>query len=207
METEDAWRPRRRRRSRSKGSWARPQDALQRERMNRVIATTDGHVGRRCASALVGTPHYRYHAHQHHHHGLQGRRGTRSVSHLVPSGHSQWLIIKRAGRSLADRVVFKMFRRARRKRTFTQHRRQRGGLSPGLVVGIGKAAFGITKALGSINRKTPKRFTNVEWPRSGVVYAKDTRANRPIALSCKGPLIKGNHRSRKRFSGPFCVAY
>ena len=62
----------------------------------------------------------------------------------------------------------------KRKRTTTRRRtpakRQRrmtygqvGGISPGLIVGIGKAGYGITKAMGEHQQKRAKKISDKRW--------------------------------------------
>ena len=81
---------------------------------SRQIAPSGGSVGRRCLSMLSGAPHCRHHAHQYHHHGLQGRRRTRSLSHVFAFVHAQQRLIKERRRPGTVRV--KMPRRRRRTR-------------------------------------------------------------------------------------------
>ena len=40
---------------------------------------------------------------------------------------------------------------------------QVGGVSPGLIVGIGKAGYGITKALGEHQQKQAKKISDKRW--------------------------------------------
>ena len=74
----------------------------------------------------------------------------------------------------------------KRKRATTQRRkpakRQRrmtygqvGGVSPGLIVGIGKAGYGITKAIGEHQQKRAKKISN----------GNAMRGNRLIVRSCE----------------------
>ena len=60
----------------------------------------------------------------------------------------------------------------KRKRTTTRRRRspakrprysQVGGVSPALIVGIGKAGYGITKALGEHQQKQAKKISDKRW--------------------------------------------
>ena len=62
--------------------------------------------------------------------------------------------------------------RRKRKRTTTRRRRspakrsrysQVGGVSPGLIVGIGKAGYGITKAIGEHQQKRAKKISDKRW--------------------------------------------
>ena len=65
-------------------------------------------------------------------------------------------------------------RSAKRKRKTTQRRPpakrprrmthgQVGGVSPGLLVGIGKAGYGITKAIGEHQQKRAKKISDKRW--------------------------------------------
>ena len=65
-----------------------------------------------------------------------------------------------------------MASRRKRKRTTTRRpakRRRRvtytqvGGVSPGLIVGIGKAGYGITKAIGEHQQKRAKKISDKRW--------------------------------------------
>ena len=67
-----------------------------------------------------------------------------------------------------------MAARRKRKRTTTRRRqpakRQRrmtysqvGGVSPGPIVGIGKAGYGITKAIGEHQQKRAKKISDKRW--------------------------------------------
>ena len=40
---------------------------------------------------------------------------------------------------------------------------QVGGVSPGLIVGIGKAGYGITKAIGEHQQKRAKKISDKRW--------------------------------------------
>ena len=62
----------------------------------------------------------------------------------------------------------------KRKRTTTRRRRrppakrrrtlsQVGGVSPALITGIGKAGYGITKALGEHQQKRAKKISDKRW--------------------------------------------
>ena len=60
----------------------------------------------------------------------------------------------------------------KRKRTTTRRRRppakrprrgQVGGVSPGLLVGIGKAGYGATKAIGEHQQKRAKKISDKRW--------------------------------------------
>ena len=62
----------------------------------------------------------------------------------------------------------------KRKRTTTRRRppakrprrvtySQVGGVSPGLIVGIGKAGYGITKAIGEHQQKRAKKISDKRW--------------------------------------------
>ena len=54
----------------------------------------------------------------------------------------------------------------RRKPAKRQRRRaysQVGGVSPGLFVGIGKAGYGITKAIGEHQQKRAKKISDKRW--------------------------------------------
>ena len=60
----------------------------------------------------------------------------------------------------------------KRKRTTTRRRSpakrprrpsQVGGVSPALIVGIGKAGYGITKALGEHQQKQAKKISDKRW--------------------------------------------
>ena len=61
----------------------------------------------------------------------------------------------------------------KRKRTTTRRRRppakrrrtlsQVGGVSPGLLVGIGKAGYGVTKAIGEHQQKRAKKISDKRW--------------------------------------------
>ena len=61
--------------------------------------------------------------------------------------------------------------RRKRKRTTTGRRPpakrprcgQVGGVSPALIVGIGKAGYGITKALGEHQQKQAKKISDKRW--------------------------------------------
>ena len=64
--------------------------------------------------------------------------------------------------------------RRKRKRTTTRRRppakrprrvtySQVGGVSPALIVGIGKAGYGITKALGEHQQKQAKKISDKRW--------------------------------------------
>ena len=64
--------------------------------------------------------------------------------------------------------------RRKRKRTTTRRRPpakrprrmtygQVGGVSPGLIVGIGKAGYGITKAIGEHQQKRAKKISDKRW--------------------------------------------
>ena len=64
--------------------------------------------------------------------------------------------------------------RRKRKRTTTRRRppskRPRrvtyshvGGVSPGLIAGIGKASYGITKAIGEHQQKRAKKISDKRW--------------------------------------------
>ena len=64
--------------------------------------------------------------------------------------------------------------RRKRKRTTTRRRQpakrlrrmtysQAGGVSPGLIVGIGKAGYGITKAIGEHQQKRAKKISDKRW--------------------------------------------
>ena len=62
--------------------------------------------------------------------------------------------------------------KSKRKRTTTRRRPpakrsrrhgQVGGVSPGLIVGIGKAGYGITKALGEHQQKRAKKISDKRW--------------------------------------------
>ena len=63
---------------------------------------------------------------------------------------------------------------SKRKRTTTRRRRrppakrrrtlsQVGGVSPGLIVGIGKAGYGATKAIGEHQQKRAKKISDKRW--------------------------------------------
>ena len=65
-----------------------------------------------------------------------------------------------------------MASRRKRKRTTTRRpakRRRRviytqvGGVSPGLIVGIGKASYGITKAIGEHQQKRVEKISDKRW--------------------------------------------
>ena len=64
-----------------------------------------------------------------------------------------------------------MVPRRKRKRTTTRRRPpakrprrgQVGGVSPALTVGIGKAGYGITKALGEHQQKQAKKISDKRW--------------------------------------------
>ena len=59
----------------------------------------------------------------------------------------------------------------KRKRSTTRRRHpakrrrrgQVGGVSPALIVGIGKAGYGITKALGEHQQKQAKKISDKRW--------------------------------------------
>ena len=62
----------------------------------------------------------------------------------------------------------------KRKRTTTRRRRrppakrrwtysQVGGVSPALIAGIGKAGYGITKAIGEHQQKRAKKVSDKRW--------------------------------------------
>ena len=60
----------------------------------------------------------------------------------------------------------------KRKRTTTRRRSpakrprrhgQVGGVSPALIVGIGKAGYGITKAIGEHQQKRAKKISDKRW--------------------------------------------
>ena len=57
----------------------------------------------------------------------------------------------------------------KRKRRTTRRRPRRvtysqvGGVSAGLIVGIGKAGYGITKALGEHQQKQAKKISDKRW--------------------------------------------
>ena len=62
--------------------------------------------------------------------------------------------------------------RRKRKRSTTRRRppakrprrvSQVGGVSPALIVGIGKAGYGITKALGEHQQKQAKKISDKRW--------------------------------------------
>ena len=60
--------------------------------------------------------------------------------------------------------------RRKRKRSTTRRpakRRRRvsqvGGVSPALIVGIGKAGYGITKAIGEHQQKRAKKISDKRW--------------------------------------------
>ena len=59
--------------------------------------------------------------------------------------------------------------RRKRKRTTTRRpakRRRRGqvgGVSPALIVGIGKAGYGITKAIGEHQQERAKKISDKRW--------------------------------------------
>ena len=62
---------------------------------------------------------------------------------------------------------------------------QVGGVSPGLIVGIGKAGYGITKALGIIKPSEPSKLpknVDVKWNKAN---GNAMRVNRSIVLSCE----------------------
>ena len=50
-------------------------------------------------------------------------------------------------------------RPAKRRRRVSQV----GGVSPGLIVGIGKAGYGITKAIGEHQQKRAKKISDKRW--------------------------------------------
>ena len=64
-----------------------------------------------------------------------------------------------------------MGRKRKRKRPTTRRRSsakrswrgQVGGVSPGLIVGIGKAGYGITKAIGEHQQKRAKKISDKRW--------------------------------------------
>ena len=73
---------------------------------------------------------------------------------------------------MCGRCGHAMAPRRKRKRTTTRRRSpakrprrpsQVGGVSPALIVGIGKAGYGITKALGEHQQKQAKKISDKRW--------------------------------------------
>ena len=64
-----------------------------------------------------------------------------------------------------------------------------GGVSPGLIVGIGKAGYGITKALGIIKPSEPRKYPkNADGKWTNPMHVANPIAmqvNRSIVLSCE----------------------
>ena len=69
---------------------------------------------------------------------------------------------------------------AKRQRRMTYG--QVGGVSPGLIVGIGKAGYGITKALPSPKPSKLPKNADVKWDKAN---GNAKQVNRLIVLSCK----------------------
>ena len=72
---------------------------------------------------------------------------------------------------------------AKRQRRMTYG--QVGGVSPGLIVGIVKDGYGITKALGIIKPSEPSKLpknADVKWNKAN---GNDMRVNHSIVLSCE----------------------
>ena len=86
------------------------------------------------------------------------KKGIKTASFLPPS---QKKMCGRCGHAMAPR--------RKRKRTTTRRpakRRRRGqvgGVSPALIVGIGKAGYGITKAIGEHQQERAKKISDKRW--------------------------------------------
>ena len=53
--------------------------------------------------------------------------------------------------------------RARQRPAKRRRRGQVGGVSPALIVGIGKTGYGITKAIGEHQQKRAKKISDKRW--------------------------------------------
>ena len=65
----------------------------------------------------------------------------------------------RCGHAMARKRKRSTTRRPAKRR----RRGQVGGVSPGLIVGIGKAGYGITKAIGEHQQKRAKKISDKRW--------------------------------------------
>ena len=61
---------------------------------------------------------------------------------------------------------------------------QMGGVSPGLLVGIGKAGYGITKAIGEHQTKRAIKIAEKRRRKWNKANGNAMRVNRSIVLSC-----------------------
>ena len=61
---------------------------------------------------------------------------------------------------------------------------QVGGVSTGLIIGIGKAGYGITRALGMIKANKPRKSVFDACEQLNKANAKNMQANHLIVLSC-----------------------
>ena len=64
-----------------------------------------------------------------------------------------------ASRRKRKRTTTRQPAKRRRRVTYTQV----GGVSPGLIVGIGKAGYGITKAIGEHQQKRAEKISDKRW--------------------------------------------